>query len=568
VNVKKTNSQFFVLRHGTDKWTELQQPTSMDEDCMPKDRMAVLGDPENDSMMYVAGNAGALAWRVDLKSGKWTKMWDKPDVADGSLPHGDCRNYAWDDSSSRLLLVSDGGIFARHSPREAGGRWVSLNGNYGSMEYLSAHYDNRLRRFVAGAQDNSAQYTLPNSSSASVAVGFVGGDGTVTAVDNVHNPARLFGTTQFMGVGAIDIDPSDSEEDRGSDAEVRRSEGGDSDCDGFCYMEGDIMINVPLTKYFPEPSSFPYFVMPYALNTQNPSEMIFWTNGTAKRNSAFYKFVIGDDVKHGSDIPPPELVLETPDGCFFLDFIAGGYTKGSSDDKLLVGISNENLYIASSETGHKLVTRPLPKKFAIPVIMDYDQDDHGSRILGPVTHGATVSMTVSPSNSRVIAVTGWHSVDHNDAREEVWVTFDAGLTWKNVTGDLRRATGVHGLVRPSGLLIVDMLENHAHALLVGTSTGVMVTYLEISSQTQSRNMESEFRWRRLGAESEFPLVKAAGLSYEHYSDKLVSATFGRGIYSIGNAKETLLDLYYESYNKVGKGRVIEESSAKFFPPQA
>jgi hypothetical protein len=45
-------------------------------------------------------------------SSAWAKMWDA-DVSDGSIGHGDCRNYAWDHASNRLVLVSDGGIFAR-----------------------------------------------------------------------------------------------------------------------------------------------------------------------------------------------------------------------------------------------------------------------------------------------------------------------------------------------------------------------------------------------------------------------------------------------------------------------
>lgn len=88
-----TNSQFFVATTGKsgNAWIELNQPTSMDEDAMPKDRMAILGDPKVANLMYVAGNAGALAWRVDVETGKWTQMWDKPDVLDGSIPHGDCK---------------------------------------------------------------------------------------------------------------------------------------------------------------------------------------------------------------------------------------------------------------------------------------------------------------------------------------------------------------------------------------------------------------------------------------------------------------------------------------------
>lgn len=76
-----------------------------------QDRMAVLGDPTEPGLFYVAGNAGALAWRVNATTGVWTQLWDSPDVTDGSLPHGDCRNYACVDTlcphfTSFLLLPS------------------------------------------------------------------------------------------------------------------------------------------------------------------------------------------------------------------------------------------------------------------------------------------------------------------------------------------------------------------------------------------------------------------------------------------------------------------------------
>ena len=82
-NVSATSSQFFVKRKGASDWMELPgQPTSMDEDGMPKDRMAILADPTLPDLMYVAGNAGALAWRVNTTIGQWEKIWDKPDVLD------------------------------------------------------------------------------------------------------------------------------------------------------------------------------------------------------------------------------------------------------------------------------------------------------------------------------------------------------------------------------------------------------------------------------------------------------------------------------------------------------
>ena len=238
LDATKTNSHIYfrtIAESTQTQWQELTQPMPMDEDSMPKDRMALFGDPHIENILYVAGNAGALAWRVDLSNGPkstWVKLWDAPDVADGSEPHGDCRNYLWDYVNNRLILTSDGGIFARLGPNAGGGKWVSLNGNIGEMEYLSASYDSRGDRFVGGAQDNSAQVFPMHSTAASTAIGFVGGDGTVTLVDNVHNPSRLFGTTQFLGVGTIDIDPSSS-----AKRSARRRLDDDEDCGGLCFVQ-------------------------------------------------------------------------------------------------------------------------------------------------------------------------------------------------------------------------------------------------------------------------------------------------------------------------------------------
>ena len=84
-NSSKTNSEFFISKQlSSGAWKSMFQPTSMDEDSMPKDRMALLADPAVPSLIYVAGNAGALAWRVDVSKGadaKWTKLWDD-DVID------------------------------------------------------------------------------------------------------------------------------------------------------------------------------------------------------------------------------------------------------------------------------------------------------------------------------------------------------------------------------------------------------------------------------------------------------------------------------------------------------
>ena len=64
------------------------QPARLDIDGMPKDRMALLVDPSDDSTLYVAGNADALTWRVDWAAGAWADL-GATDTTDGSEPHSD-----------------------------------------------------------------------------------------------------------------------------------------------------------------------------------------------------------------------------------------------------------------------------------------------------------------------------------------------------------------------------------------------------------------------------------------------------------------------------------------------
>ena len=475
------------------------------------------------------------------------------------------RNYAWDEANQRLILVSDGGVFARNQPRMPGGNWVSLNGDYASMELLSAHYAPREDRYVAGAQDNCAQVTVNNAKPSDVAIGFVEGDGTVTLVDNVANPARLYGTTQFLGVGTIDIDPS---VDMKTEQESDDDDDDDDGCGGLCFVQGDKFINVPIDKYFPRPSSFPFFVSPYALNVQDPSKLIFWVNGTGPNgggvinytDSGFYAFSIPHGQVHSKDdIDPPYKIAPTSKDTMILDFVAGGYIDGKADESVLVAMSNKALYVRNKNTQGKLLEFALPVEFALPIIMEYDEENDGARILGPVTHGRTVSLCVSPSNADVIAVTGWSTVENNNGSEQIFMTNNGGKTWIEVTGNLRAATGVQGKVRPAGVLIIDLMENNRTAVLVGTTVGVFVTYYPCNHNT---------KWTRFGSLDEFPIVLTAALSYEHISDKIIAATFGRGIYAVGNVKESLLTHFDEITVKSDMSewiRVPEVSSAEYFP---
>lgn len=569
-----TDSQLFVLPKQslievqtskiimTTDYIELKQPMRLDQDSMPKDRMALFGDPEMSDMLYVVGNAEALAWRVNVTTDTWEQLWDGPEVVDQSIPHGDCRNLAWQYSvsqdgenasrSGHLLLVSDGGLFARIQPRSPGGRWVSLNGDYSGLELVSAKYDWVDDRYVAGAQDNCAIVTKINATSRDVGLGFVDGDGTVTAVDSNARPSRLFGTTQFLGVGRIDDDPREKSRRGGYDDKE------DDGCGGLCMVQGEQYIRIPIRDYFPDPSLFPFFVHPYVLNAQDPTRLNIWVNGSSlnimedgdgindeshyhKNYGAFFEFHISYTVKETKDIGAPTRLLETPPGAMILDFVSGGKVDGNQDSSLLVALSTTHLYMRIAN--ESLQQRPLPITFAMPVTLQYDYTGGTpTRILGPLTHHKTAFLSVSKHDANMIAITGWESVDTNDGEESVFVTFNGGKAWTNFTGNLRDAVGVSGKVRPRGMDWVPLVASRGiHALLVGTSNGIYATVVQ---QGQEKYEENEIgcEWHRLGSCQEFPIVLVSDVIYSQDSNTLVAATYGRGIYMLRHVQKRLKDI--------------------------
>lgn len=504
------------------------QPDDLDGDAMPKDRMALLADPNNDALVYAAGNGGMVAWRAEWATGHWESLIGNNtfnDTTDGSSPHVDCRGYAWEPAvaGGALLLVSDGGVFMREKPDVAGGgRWRSLNGDTSEMEMLSAHLDpnGETGRWVAGSQDNCVQ--VGGVGSTVPAKGFVFGDGTVTAVDNTQTPSRLYGSRQFAG----------AYED---DDHVRRageSGGDDDDSDvGIGFMQGDMVVKIPIDDWFQDLSAFPYFVSPWGLNSQQPTRLQFFAEATNGNPAGFYTLEVPPSISDPGDFKPPTFDLSSGGGTVF-GMIAGGFTDGASDESVLIAVNASHLYVRSAATGGELQTRPLPMRYATPVTLQYDSS--GQPILGPLTHARTVFIAALPSDSSVIALTGWESIASNVGTEAVWLTRDAGHAWINITTNLVEASATLAAARPSGPIVLRYDETNATAVVLGTVTGVFVGWLDDADADGST-----VSWSRLGLCADLPLVKVQSLSYEHYSDTIVAATMGRGVYTLP-AKDVLL----------------------------
>jgi len=473
----------------------------LDDDAMPKDRMTLFADPTDSSYLYAAGNGGTNGYRIEYKTGKTVPMFGGRGSGDGSTPHSDCRNFAYDYDNNNLLLVTDGGLFRRSEPTTVHGNWTSLNGDMRAMEFLTAHYDFRLDRIVGGAQDNAVQVTPAKGSNDTQALAIIGGDGTQTLVDNGHNPARLCGAVQFNG--------------------------------GFTCVEGSgedmKRIGIPLPKYF-GPEAFPYFVSAAVFNTQKSNELFIWAN-SCKLNlegGQFWSFTIPDDAQSR----PLEPKFVQYSHMNVLTFTAGGYSNGKSDHDMLVAFNETHMLHRATGADDYLLEyfRELPVMFASPVNFKLV---NGDIVLGPLTHSRTVFAAVSPRDSSVVAVTGRQSVEINNAPEGIYVSGNAGVDWTNIIGNLREVTGAPS-ARPMGLLLVPMTPGN-HAVVVGAINGVYVSFI---GGVKPKPGE----WQRLGTVAQLPRVLGMGLSLEGYSDTLIAATFGRGVYKLAEATSVIADI--------------------------
>lgn len=518
-------------------WVAVPNAPRLDEDAMPKDRMALLVNPSDDSMLFVAGNAGALTWRVDWVSGTWTETSGR-DTADGSEPHSDCRNYYWEATTGSLILLSDGGAFLRTKPAVAGGVWRSLNHNTGAMELISAHLDPKTGAWVGGAQDNTVMLTGPNPSSSSEAVGYIFGDGTVTAVDaSVSGSSRFYGCTQFLG--NFDDDDAGPRQRRSRGHRSWKRSGAltarDDDHVGFGYavVEGGKIevVGIPVLDWF-DIDQFPFFDHPFALNTAQPTgggmPVVLWARAGRGMPSGFYSV---DTTSANFSGVRPHFELSTEGDVY--SFVAGGVTAGAADPSVLVGLNNTHLFHRSSASKGILTSHQLPVEFARPV--EFGFWDHENYILGPVSHGRTVSLAVSSDDAALVAVSGWTTIRDNEGAEGVWLSADAGASFLDVTGDLQSATGVCngriacGKWRPSALLLLPLTKGHA--LLAGTVSGVFAAVVPTGAVA--------VKWSRLGACTELPLALVAGLSHEPLTDTVVAATMGRGVFTLPQASRAI-----------------------------
>lgn len=155
-----------------------------------------------------AANFSGRLFRADARAaGVWTSIthngtasFGSSQSPAGSAPHADSRSMAFD-AAGRLIEGDDGGVYARLSPANNSGDWISLNGDLQVTEQHSLAYDPLARVTQSGNQDNANMRQLLRGQPQWGVV--LSGDGGAVAVDRFQFAAEgrsmTFSSTQNLG---------------------------------------------------------------------------------------------------------------------------------------------------------------------------------------------------------------------------------------------------------------------------------------------------------------------------------------------------------------------------------
>jgi hypothetical protein len=195
----------FWSRNSGATWTQLPTPALNDGVQQAPVNFAIAIDPNNKHLVYVTGDGIVStpftlpAFRIDASTLTMTSLTDA-NSGNGSTVHSDSRAIAFD-ANGRMIVTSDGTIYARTNPQNDTGVWTRLSGNISAFEVYSVAYDAVGKRLAAAAQDNGV--TIQSARNAPLWNAVQGADGINVFVNDVSLAATgrsvFYANTQGLG---------------------------------------------------------------------------------------------------------------------------------------------------------------------------------------------------------------------------------------------------------------------------------------------------------------------------------------------------------------------------------
>jgi hypothetical protein len=377
----------------------------------------------------------------------------------GSAPHADSREITFD-ANGEMIQVDDGGIYRRTSPRTNQGDWFSLNGDLQVTEIHSIAYDSNGNVLLAGSQDNGAVQQLSPSNKRWEVVEII----NQSIVGSVVRSAPGDG-------GDVAIDDSSIP---GHSIRYTSSQ----ELDSFRRQVYDAKNNL-ISEDLLTPNIVGNFLTPVVLNEVNRSRIAvggsFGIFESFDRGSSFREIFGPENASFGV-LGGAQMAIEY-----------GGSRGGSSNPAALYVGSDGEVFVRTQQNENLRLTRA---QFPGGFIWDIATD------------------TADWMNAYVID------------RDDVYVTANAGDSWRKITGNLT-ASGA-GELRTVEFVRRGSAEGF---VVVGTDTGIFVT-----------SDSNPGRWTEVG---NLPHAPVFDLEYDVTDNVLAVGTMGRGAFLLRNAFEAI-----------------------------
>ena len=491
-------------------WTAIG-PNGLPPDVAPgfqvQTNLAIVADPTSDRLVYVSGdriNGGgiqAIVARGDAILNTWTAVTStqgglNPTPTPGTTqplistpapttaPHPDAR-YMVFAGGNTVLEANDGGLFLLGNPRGSGGAapsWTSINGNLMTTETYATAFDNRNTAdpaddvFLSAAQDNGESEGLAGQPWPEVN----GGDGVLVLAD-APGGYRYY-SSQSLGTF------------------VRRNPNGQ-------------LVNPPATI-----NGTPFTLVGSAgfLPAVNL--------GQVYRNSLLFGNGLGG-------VPGPFLFVSYDRGDTF-DSV-GGVAAGAP--AFVPGITPVNPATGQLVNVITLAYGTTQTPYAAYVATD-DGNVYRTFDVAAIANGRSTMVKTNFATVAAGQVAQGIVMDPNNpliayvvTNTGVFRTLD-GLNFTNITGNILSLAQKGGTITLQSIALFDnnTTDSSDDAVLVGGYGGVF----ELSNQALPTG------WTKFG--TGLPNVVVSSLQYDRLADTLVAGTYGRGIWYVPNASNTLL----------------------------
>jgi hypothetical protein len=469
INTAGVATGVFRSPNGGATWTAMGVPTpTIHPGGQGLRHGAIEADPLNPNVVYVGGDRqdfpfpnanGCNTFSANVFRGdaSLASPWQLAvcNGAQGTSPHADARDMEFDNHGN-LLQANDGGFNRLDNPDAATRRWVSLNGNLRPAEMHSAAFDAVTRTAFGGTQDTGTP--MQNAPGSRFWNDFLQGDGGVVAVDDTPGGgASSIRYTSRFSLGFFNRStwsPSNTQIAGPTPLGLLITSGPGTGLDLFSF----------------DPNI--QFYNPYVLNRIDPARMLIGTRNIYESRDR------GDTLANLSD--------------------AGKSISALSYGGRLGGVPvPDAFYVGTSGAGQPLVLRRASAGGSIDALIAYPG-------------GGVRDLVMDPQDIRRVYVV--------DEQSRVWASFDAGLTWRNLTANLPRLLGqarTVELYRPAArgrtVLIVGGLGGAFQLREPGTAGA---------------------RWSRLGRHLPHGLV--LDLRYNYRADVLVAGILGRGAWTLSH----------------------------------